>query len=335
MNDIITTITDSQPENKKEQVIWEENESTIPMKKSELPSMNVVCDITIETKNWKENVLLKDIIKTKKKISGIYKIINKINGKYYVGSSQNIFGIKGRCGWDGRLWQHMNMIDKQRHTNKHLQRACNKYNLENFIFKIVELCSSDTCIVTEQLYLDIAKTEKLNCYNTSFIAGRVEMTEEIRNKIRIGRTGKIASPETLLKMSAITSARWSIRENTPLFGKKVSDETKKKISVALMGRYRGELNPNWGKHHSEETRHKMSANSKPRRGINHTGFDFKINTFKNIKTNEEFVGYRADFYRKYNISPKDVHGIISRRRKSTHNWIVIASPTSLVIGDGL
>lgn len=27
------------------------------------------------------------------KISGIYKIINKINGKYYVGSSDNILGI--------------------------------------------------------------------------------------------------------------------------------------------------------------------------------------------------------------------------------------------------
>ena len=128
MNDIITTITNSQPENKKEQVIWEENESTTPTKNDELPSTNDVCDITNGINEPKDEKPLPDTTKTKKKISGIYKIVNKVNGKYYVGRSKNITGSH-----NGRWYHHTHKLKYNSHNNKHLQSAWNKSSLDNFL----------------------------------------------------------------------------------------------------------------------------------------------------------------------------------------------------------
>ena len=47
-----------------------------------------------------------------------------------------------------------------------------------------------------------------------------------------------------------------------MLGKHRSEETKKKISEALKGKYTGENNPVYGKHLSEETRKKMGASKK-------------------------------------------------------------------------
>ena len=91
---------------------------------------------------------------------GVYKIVNKINGKYYVGSSNDI-----KCRWSG----HKNKLNNNVHENSHLQRSWNKYGSNNFDFIIVEETLNDK--LSEQHYLDIAKNERKNCYNTSFIVG--------------------------------------------------------------------------------------------------------------------------------------------------------------------
>jgi group I intron endonuclease len=51
-------------------------------------------------------------------------------------------------------------------------------------------------------------------------------------------------------------------ENHPLFGKHLSEETKKKISQTLIGKMVGENNPMFGKHLSEETKKKISESQK-------------------------------------------------------------------------
>lgn len=60
-------------------------------------------------------------------ISGIYCIENTVTGKKYIGSSKNIFK---------RLKDHMYKLKKNVHPNKHLQSSFNKYNIENFSYKI-------------------------------------------------------------------------------------------------------------------------------------------------------------------------------------------------------
>ena len=67
------------------------------------------------------------------KISGIYKIINKINGKYYVGSSVNIKDYP-----NNRWSRHIADLNANRHHNDYLQRAWNKYGQDAFEFIIIE-----------------------------------------------------------------------------------------------------------------------------------------------------------------------------------------------------
>jgi group I intron endonuclease len=61
-------------------------------------------------------------------ISGVYKIIC-INNKFYIGSSINI---------NKRLKEHVGLLKNDRHKNKYLQNAWNRYGEQNFRFEIIE-----------------------------------------------------------------------------------------------------------------------------------------------------------------------------------------------------
>lgn len=131
------------------------------------------------------------------KISGIYKIINRITGKYYVGSSMNIMKYR----WP----RHKSSLNNNNHKNDHLQNSWNKYGEQNFELKIVEELKNidkQNLLIIEQKYLDIAKTEQDKCYNLKFVAGGGgELSEYSRNKISIIHKGKTTSDETKLKIS--------------------------------------------------------------------------------------------------------------------------------------
>ena len=86
-------------------------------------------------------------------VSGIYKIENKINGKYYIGSSNNITGTTGR--WK----EHINGLNANRHENDYLQKSWNKYGSSNFRFLILEQVPKVDLLSVEQRYLDEARKD--------------------------------------------------------------------------------------------------------------------------------------------------------------------------------
>ena len=63
-------------------------------------------------------------------MSGIYKIINIINEKTYVGSTISKFNRRWNC--------HKCQLRNHNHGNKYLQNAWNKYGEDKFIFEIIE-----------------------------------------------------------------------------------------------------------------------------------------------------------------------------------------------------
>ena len=87
----------------------------------------------------------------RQKKCGIYKIVNNINGKIYVGSSRDI--IK-------RWWDHRHYLITGTHNNKHLQHAVNLYGLDSFNIEVLEECSHDDLLSLEQNYI-----QKLNTTN--------------------------------------------------------------------------------------------------------------------------------------------------------------------------
>ena len=84
------------------------------------------------------------------KKGGIYGIKNKVNDKLYVGSTYY---------FNSRFGCHRSLLRSNKHTNKHLQSAWNKYGENNFEFFIVEVLSDKTMfIIREQFYIDLHRT---------------------------------------------------------------------------------------------------------------------------------------------------------------------------------
>jgi len=209
---------------------------------------------------------------------GIYFIISLVDNKKYVGRSVDI---------KRRLREHRNSLIAQRHRNKHLQNAWNKYGASNFVFAPYLYCSEDTAIVEEQKQLDTLFMAPDGTFNISKDASlgpskvehrraisegnrkRAPITEETRAKLKAARARKVFSEEERAKISAASKGRTHSEETRKKLseiqrGKKLSEEHKKKISEGLKGRVLPEetikkiAQKNTGKKRTDEARKKMS-----------------------------------------------------------------------------
>jgi group I intron endonuclease len=217
------------------------------------------------------------------KTSGIYKIVNRVNEKYYVGSSSDI---------KKRFYDHKRLLNKNLHNNPKLQNAWNKYEKSVWDYFIVENVHPNDLLLIEQKYLDIAKLEPDKTYNICFDA-----TAPMRNRVHTE-----SSKEKMSK----THKKLKIHLQF-----KPTEERKLHQSEVMKGRYIGSNNPNFGKTHSRETRLKMGT-------PNQTIF-----TFKNLLTLEIFTGIRSDFAKKYNFDKANLYNLIHKRSNNCRGWIIV------------
>jgi group I intron endonuclease len=134
--------------------------------------------------------------------TGVYEIVNKVNGKRYIGSAaQYEDEFKAKLGFYVRWYLHVAHLQGEgsNHHCQHFQRAWNKYGHENFEFRILEFCEPDDCIEREQYYLDL-NWDSGTLYNICPIAGSnkdVERTQEWRDAIGEGHAQdwEFISPE--------------------------------------------------------------------------------------------------------------------------------------------
>jgi group I intron endonuclease len=219
--------------------------------------------------------------------SGIYKIVNIKNNKFYVGSSKNLMN---------RWKEHSYSLRKNKHINCILQRAWNKYGEQSFNFEIIESCSPYLLYEREQFYLDLLKPP----YNIGVNAtGGDNLTnnpnrKDIIQKIVIGlyhRYEKMTENEKKEKSDNLKGEKnpnfgnaWtedmkkiaSLRTieyfknnqhykkgkiHNEIFGEEKAKEISDKISEFASTRI-GEKNPFYGKHHSEETKKNSSVRRK-------------------------------------------------------------------------
>jgi group I intron endonuclease len=152
---------------------------------------------------------------------GIYRIINLKNNKIYIGSTSNL---------NLRLKSHFTKLKLNKHVNKYLQRAYNKYGTESFTYEIIEYVDSKnrkTILEREQYYLDLYKSyNKEIGYNIAKKAEgpyKEKLSEEHKKKISNTEKGVPKGP-----MSDKTKRRLSIAK----IGCKHSEETKKKIGMS-------------------------------------------------------------------------------------------------------
>jgi group I intron endonuclease len=154
------------------------------------------------------------ILSENKGKSGIYKWINKINGKFYIGSAVD---LKIRLAYYYSVpISKKSMENSLKKSKSAIYSAILKHGQSNFKLEILEYCSdiSKKCVKLEQKHINLLKPS----YNILPIAG--------------SRLGSIVSGETRAKISASKKG-----ENNPMFGyiKTRSEETRAQISAALLG----------------------------------------------------------------------------------------------------
>lgn len=177
--------------------------------------------------------------------SGIYAIINKVNGKRYVGSAVNL---------NRRKNVHWNDLSKNSHHSEKLQRAWNKHGQKNFEFFILELIGNEFLTMREQHWINYFDSSS-NGYNCQPIAGSNlgnKHKESTKKLMAIAATGRKHSEETKAKISAIQ------------MGRRVSENVKKRASETHKGRKHSKEHiekvaaAHRGHKHSEESKRKMS-----------------------------------------------------------------------------
>jgi group I intron endonuclease len=184
---------------------------------------------------------------------GIYCIKNLLNDKVYVGQAQYVAR---------RLYEHKYHLERNSDKATALQRAINKYGLENFEFSVLEMCPLEVINDREIFWISEMKSHDRNYgYNLStggesglrgykFPASFGEMiskiklsqhrvtTDETKAKQSLAQRGKPKPAGMGAKLSASISGKnhWN-------WGKTASDESKQKMSVSRSG----VKNANFGK----------------------------------------------------------------------------------------
>ncbi len=160
----------------------------------------------------------------------IYKIINVINNKFYVGSAVNFEKRKAR-----HLWR----LRRGDHANKHLQAAWQKYGDKAFVFAVVEVVpESADLLAAENVWLK-QHVGKDYCYNlgTDATAPQLGMsgsknamwgktfshTDAAKARIGAAAKARVQSPEEKAKRQAT------------LKGRVIPVDTRAKISATLSG----------------------------------------------------------------------------------------------------
>lgn len=285
--------------------LWDENKNILLNPINYKHEEIVKCDITNETNLNVEKNLLNDI--TQKK-SGIYKIINKVNGKYYVGSSKDI---------EHRWQEHKNELNKNKHYNDYLQSAWNKYGERSFEFTIVEFTENRDLLTVEQKYLTELKTQQNKCYNLNFDAYGGDISEYSKQKIRESNLGRKASVEVKKKLSeSHKGIRLSeqTKEKLRIFnkGKILTEEHKRKIGKA-----------NSGKKYSLEIKKRMSE---IRKGIysgnKNPAYDSTIYNFYNKILNIHRKCTCYELYTEFNLKNTGVSRLKNDHVKSYKGWII-------------
>lgn len=186
--------------------------------------------------------------------SGIYKILCRVSGKFYIGSS---------CDTHKRRLEHWSSLRRGAHHASRLQRAWTKYGEAAFEFEVIERVPVERLIEAEQRWLDTSRSYDRDFgYNSATCAeasarGRKhsEASKEknraaakkrmaqpgVLERMREAGLAQMADPENRVKAGAanigrVPTAEQLAKASAALQGHGTSDETVAKIRAALRGK---------------------------------------------------------------------------------------------------
>lgn len=161
--------------------------------------------------------------------SGVYVIINKKNGRMYIGATKDL---------GGRNRHHLGRLKENDHHNPFLQKVYDEYGPNIFEFKVLLFCEEFELSRYEQSLVDYYGVD--NLYN---------IREYVDSNL-----GLKHSSDTIEKMSFIKMGK-----KNPFYGMKHTEDVIEENRLSSLGKN----NPFFGKKHSTETIEKLrDANAK-------------------------------------------------------------------------
>jgi group I intron endonuclease len=153
---------------------------------------------------------------------GVYRWLNKVNGKSYIGSSVNI---------RRRQREHIRELIAGIHANAKLQHAWNKYGSAAFEFEMLAFCPEEDLLWQEQMAINAFDAVRSG-YNIALYAdapqrGRKASLETREKQSRAGK-GRPKSKEHVEKIAAANRGRIASAATRKLW----SEQRRGKISEA-------------------------------------------------------------------------------------------------------
>lgn len=191
----------------------------------------------------------------------IYKITNRTDNKQYVGQT-----TKARP--TDRFSQHKYLAThpEKETSPSYLHRAMYKDGVENFSFEIIEEVNNDKLNDREKYWIQQLNTYVPNGYNLT-IGGdgtpgyaRIQSEDEKKHKSEIMKQYFIDHPEKKDEIRARTTMLWQNQE----YRDKVTNSNKE-FYKNHPDKFKGENNPFYGKHHTEESLQKIREASAKRK----------------------------------------------------------------------
>lgn len=167
---------------------------------------------------------------------GIYRFVNTINGKSYVGRSVNL---------RHRYIEHIGLLKKGIEPCTALNNAWKKYGQDAFIYEVVCLCEPNELNQKEEEYIELYDSFN-NGYNcTKGGSGMLgyHHTDEAKEKIGVAFRGKKLSEEHKKKMSEVQKGK----HLTPEHRKALSDAWTEERKQRFIESRAGINHPNYGK----------------------------------------------------------------------------------------
>jgi group I intron endonuclease len=113
---------------------------------------------------------------------GVYEIVNKVNGKKYIGSSADDINKRRRA--------HFNQLRRGDHNNPLLQRSFNKYGEKVFEFQPILVCSPSDVLSYEQTLIDGLHPEYNLCPDAASMLG-YQFTPEQSKRMSVSHLGQV------------------------------------------------------------------------------------------------------------------------------------------------
>ena len=153
--------------------------------------------------------------------SGVYMILNEINGDSYIGS-----GSSSKKNHNRVYIRFTNHLINRTNSNKNLQKAIRKYGIKNFSFNILTFTKGNS-LEAEQYFLDTLKPKYNDLERADSSYGykhtpetkrKMKQNYSLEKRLKIGNLNKGKSlPESVKKQ---LSGKAKIRNKDPIFKEK-------------------------------------------------------------------------------------------------------------------